>query len=118
MLLAVATAIVVNLLTDRWVPALWIALGVLVALTAAVQLGLTTRVARQVSASGPASVAVGGTVRGPISTRSWSDTEQSEPIPPADADIWAGGSGSVAVGEDVHGQIDTDGKRSSEVNRQ
>ncbi|WHT16155.1 hypothetical protein N8J89_23805 [Crossiella sp. CA-258035] len=94
--LSAATSVVVNVLTDDWGLAWWVALGVLVLAAAviAVWLGHAGSAATTGAPPGGGSVAVGGNAHGPISTK-----VRGTP---------AAGAGSVAVTGDAAAGISTD----------
>ena len=99
-----ATAIVVNVLTDRWHWVWWVVLAALVVLNVVVYVVGGTDTPSRVSASGAGSVAGGGNVAGPVRTKVWGHPAAGQ----AGGDgVSATGPGSVAAGGDV-GDVETD----------
>ncbi|MGW9024714.1 hypothetical protein ACWGQ5_10845 [Streptomyces sp. NPDC055722] len=106
---AAASGLVTNVVTERRGIAWWVGLVVLVVVGALLQgwLSLKERAEPSVSASGPGAVAVGGTSRGPVETRV-SGVSAGQPRTAGDTGVSASGPGAVAVGRDVEDAVRTD----------
>jgi hypothetical protein len=103
--LAAAAGLATNVYSTGWAWPWGIALAVLV--VAGVVLQLASDPARRlIRASGAGSVAVGGTVRGPVRTNVRRQRNESDAGYRTDGVI-ASGPGAVAVGGDVDGAVDT-----------
>ena len=106
--LAAACGVVTALVTAHSSRGLWVALGVLVIVGAALQVAVTMngqRAPGRVTASGPGSVAVGGSA-GKISTRVTGVRRPA--VTPGGDGVTASGPGAVGVGGDVTGPVSTE----------
>ncbi|MBO1413443.1 hypothetical protein [Streptomyces sp. FH025] len=112
-----ATGLIINVVTDNGSLAWWVALGAFVVLGAVLQvlIGRWESDSGTVSASGPGSVAVGGSSHGAIRTKVRGTTAP----PPGGGGSGtsgtfgtsgtnAGGAGAVVVQGDAHAPIETD----------
>jgi hypothetical protein len=102
--------IVTALVTTRPSQGLWIALGVLVIVGAALQAAVTYSArdkSKRVQASGVASVAIGGSARREIRTRVHGNHVSPVELDARDG-VAASGPGAVAVGGDAAGPISTE----------
>jgi hypothetical protein len=107
---AAGVGLVTNVFTDGWAWPWGVALVVLVAVGAGLQMAATGWQERPpVQASGAGSVAVGGSVRGRVATRVRGLGTVGGAIPPVAGEpgISVAGPGGVAIGGDVHGGVDT-----------
>lgn len=108
-IVATASGVVTALVTTHSSRGLWVALGVLVVVGAALQAAATYGERRQpgrVQASGAGAVAIGGSAR-PIRTRVHGSF--ASPAKPDDQDgVTASGPGAVGIGGDAAGPVSTD----------
>jgi hypothetical protein len=109
--IAAAVGVLTNLVTDRWQPALVLALLALVLAVAALEIWLAMSAARShgdVAAIGTGSVAVGRNNEADISTkvRLSADPKSSTPVKPEQ--VSSPGPGAVAIGGDNSSHISTD----------
>jgi len=106
--LAAASGVVTALVTAHSSRGLWVALGVLVLVGAALQVAVTKNergAPGRVSASGPGSVAVGSSA-GQISTRVTGG--RGPAVTPGGDGVTASGPGAVGVGGDATGPVSTE----------
>jgi hypothetical protein len=103
-LVTVATAIVVNVLTTGWHWVWWPVLGVLAVVNIGVLVLGSRQQAQRVTASGAGSVAAGGDAVGPIRTKA---RGTHAPGGSGGDGVTASGAGAVAAGGDV-GDVHTD----------
>lgn len=117
---AAATGLVTNFVTDKPFWAWWIALTVLVAVGAALQYylgraGSSEGPAGPTAALGAGSVSIGGSSRSTIKTRVVGRDQPSSSVQPRG--VTTTGPGAVAVGGDVEGPIETEVTQSAEETR-
>ena len=104
------SGVLANLITNRWQPALGLALLALVAVMAALEawLGMSSASASvKVAATGDGSVAIGGRNEGTVSTEVTSPIGSAQALETESGEISATGRGSVSLGGSNSSQIIT-----------
>jgi len=120
LLVSVAAGLVTNVYTDGWRLPWGVALVMLVVVGAGLQVAVIAvegRGRQAVRAAGAGSVAVGGSVRGPVTTRVRGVDGAAGDVGGGGAagdGVFASGSGGVAAGGDVHGRVETSVERQTD----
>jgi len=107
-ILATISGVVTSVVTQHPSRGLWVALGVLAVVGAALQAAVTVadrRSSRRVVASGPGSVAIGGSAA-EIRTQVRGSAGRHQQHP--HGDVVASGPGAISVGGDTSGSISTE----------
>lgn len=117
---AAATGLVTNIVTDKPLWAWWVAFTILVAVGASLQYylsrdGTPEDSARPTMALGVGSVSIGGSSKATIKTRVAGQAQLNTPV--QSHGVSATGPGSVAVGGDADGAIETEINQSPEETR-